>query len=428
MKLSAWQLVGSVVFIASPVAAGDPTEAAAKDVESVVRNTKEIRLGSEAPVKRAEWQTRDRLLGDIAGIRPFLGRFGLSLDIESVDEGFSNPARNNRSLEEGGRYAGLTDVVVSLDTQTAGWWRGGTIVVGAQNVRGGDISEIVGDLQGISNIIAPPGTRFVEYHLVQELARGKALLKIGKQDANADFVVSDGGSEFVNSSFGIIPTVPLPTFPAPALGVMAEWTSTRSMRFKAGLWDGAPAVGSGCVKTTFDGSGGIVGAAEIEVRPFPNASLSGSVRLGAWHHSEVELAVETEEPAAQGVGPASGFYFTADQSLWQRGTRTLAVFAQVGWGEADRSAVTGYLGGGLTFRGPFKGRPRDVAGIGFAHAEIGDLDRSLPDLRSETVVELFYRVPMTNWLTITPDLQWVIRPNGENREAFVAGLRVSTIF
>lgn len=214
-----------------------------------------------------DWRKRDQLLGDMGGLRPWLARNGMKFELNSYDEGFANPD-GGLNTETGQRYAGLTDFILSFDTEAVGWWQGGLFVVDLQNTRGGDISDFVGDAQGVSNIVAPPGTRFAEYHLIQEFSGGRLALKIGKQDANADFVVSDGGGEFINSSFGIIPTVPLPTFPAPALGALGVWRANETIKLKAGFWDGTPVLGSGAFGTAFDGSGGTVGAIGLEIKPF----------------------------------------------------------------------------------------------------------------------------------------------------------------
>jgi porin len=357
-----------------------------------------------------------------------LARHGMRLEIESIDEGFANSDATLNTVE-GSRYAGLTDLIFSIDTGDADWWSGGIFVIDLQNTRGGNISDIVGDLQGISNISAPPGTRFAEYFLDQRMADGKFRLKIGKQDANTDFVVSDGGSEFINSSFGIIPTVPLPTFPAPALGVMAGWSPSGIFHFKAGFWDGAPVLGSGVSMAIIDGSNGTVGAVGMEIRPFGKDILEGTYRVGFWRHSEVEIAKPIVKEAVDPlVGPAHGIYFTADQDLWASNDRRLSVFAQGGWGNADRSAISRYFGGGLTLRGPFKARPDDMVGIGLACAKIGRLKLSRDSHMSETVVELFYRLPLTGWLSLNPDLQWISQPGGADDTIFVAGLRIATVF
>lgn len=374
------------------------------------------------------WRTREQLLGDMSGFRSMLARHGMSLEIESQDEGFANPDRELDTTENS-RYAGLTDFIFTLDTNGAGWWKDGLFVVDLQNTRGGNISDVVGDVQGISNIVAPPGTRFAEYYLKQLFGNERFCLKFGKQDANADFVVADGGGEFINSSFGIIPTVPLPTFPAPALGIMGGWQASRTIRVKAGYWDGAPTLGSGVSTAIIDGSGGTVGAIGMEIRPFGGDILDGTFRVGYWRHSEVEIADLSNKDLHNPImGPAEGIYFTADQGLWEGDDRSLSLFAQGGWAEADRSAVSRYFGGGLTFSGPFKGRPDDMLGIAVAYAEIGRPERSHDAHESETVLEFFYRLPITGWMSLNPDLQWVHRPGGANDTAFVAGLRVATVF
>lgn len=371
---------------------------------------------------------RPAALGDIGGFRSMLARHGISFEIASLDEGFSKATDGGA-----GRYHGLTDVVLGVDTGAAGWWRGGTFVIDLQNTRGGDISDVVGDVQGVSNIVAPPGTRFAEYFLDQHLADGRWRIKIGKQDANADFVVSDGGGEFVNSSFGIIPTVPLPTFPAPALGVVVGWSPSGVIHVKAGTWDGAAELGSGVSTAIFDGSRGAVAAAELELTPFGDRILAGTYRIGIWRHTEVEVfcppdTASLPKSGERLTGPATGLYFTIDQGVWESAGRRLSLFAQGGWGESDRSAVSRYFGGGLTLSGPFTRRTDDLVGIGVAYADLGRLELASPDCTSETVIELFYAAPILGWLTLKPDLQWIHRPGGLDGSAFVAGLRVATSF
>ena len=48
----------------------------------------------------------------------------------------------------------------------------------------------------------------------------------------------------------------------------------------------------------------------------------------------------------------------------------------------------------------------------------------------ETVYELYYAYQVTPWCVITPDLQFVTNPGGDNdgRDAFVGGLRLRVSF
>ena len=107
----------------------------------------------------------------------------------------------------------------------------------------------------------------------------------------------------------------------------------------------------------------------------------------------------------------------------------MALFVQAGWGEADHSELSRYLGGGLVASGLLAARPDDVVGLGVAHATIGEPGRAEPGCDRETVVELFYRLPVSGWMQLQPDVQWVHRPGGRvGDSAWVAGLRVVTAF
>ncbi|MFO5243995.1 carbohydrate porin, partial [Salmonella enterica subsp. enterica serovar 1,4,[5],12:i:-] len=84
---------------------------------------------------------------------------------------------------------------------------------------------------------------------------------------------------------------------------------------------------------------------------------------------------------------------------------------------------------GVTGR-PFRSRPDDEAGVALATAVFGDrYRRSLgPGAEAaETALELTYSAKLTDWLTVQPDLQWVLDPSGDPalRDAWVVGVRLT---
>jgi porin len=103
------------------------------------------------------------------------------------------------------------------------------------------------------------------------------------------------------------------------------------------------------------------------------------------------------------------------------------------WGEtalAPRSTVSYmpyFVGGGLSYQGAIPRRYDDIASVGVIY---GAFSRYIPRTSAETVIEANYQVTLTNWLSITPDLQYVIRPSGSSaiKNALVLGAQVQIVF
>jgi len=94
--------------------------------------------------------------------------------------------------------------------------------------------------------------------------------------------------------------------------------------------------------------------------------------------------------------------------------------------------IGGYVGGGLTFTGPLPSRAQDMVGLAVAaarngsHYERAQTAAGIPTA-GETTVELTYLAAIGSWLTLQPDLQYVIHPGGTRatRNAVVPGLRIA---
>ena len=98
----------------------------------------------------------------------------------------------------------------------------------------------------------------------------------------------------------------------------------------------------------------------------------------------------------------------------------LAGWMQIGFADVRLNPVQRYIGGGLTYTGPFAGRDEDQAGMAVGWTEFGDPFRR-SSARSgdalsarEVIVEATYRALVTRWLTLQPDLQYVISPGGRS--------------
>jgi porin len=85
-----------------------------------------------------------------------------------------------------------------------------------------------------------------------------------------------------------------------------------------------------------------------------------------------------------------------------------------------------FVGAGLSYQGAIPRRDDDIATAGVIY---GTFSRYIPRTTAETVIELNYQVTLTNWLSITPDIQYVIRPSGSAiKNAVVLGTQVAIVF
>jgi porin len=391
----------------------------------------ETRTPNGLPKPQWQWQ---HATGDWGGARPQLDEHGVIFELTYTGEVFSN-LRGGIDSDDATEYRGNFDLTATLDTERLGLWRGGTFFVYLQNGHGRGISEeYVGDVQTLSNIDAHGFTQISEYWFEQSLFGDRLRVVLGKQDANADFSALDYGGDFINSSFGVIPTVPIPTFPDPALGAAVFLEPADWMALGAGVYDGAPDGGSSGFDTAFDGEGGGFGIVELTLRTslVDDTWNSGAYRIGVWYHSD-DVEEITGAPVPDTFSGSHGIYLAFDQLLFEERAdpedpQGLAAFAQFGWAPDDRSELARYVGGGLIYTGAIPDRDEDVLGVGVAHARFSDRVKELDGRTHETAVEVFYRAQLTPWLSLQPDLQFIANPGGQEEDALTVGLRFGIDF
>ena len=114
----------------------------------------------------------------------------------------------------------------------------------------------------------------------------------------------------------------------------------------------------------------------------------------------------------------------------------LAGWVRLGFANKTLNPVQRYIGGGLAYTGPFAGRDKNQVGMADGLVEFGNSFRRGLFLEGaqigarEVIVEATYRAPVTDWLTLQPDLQYVINPGGRPAlgNALILGFRAEIGF
>ncbi len=391
------------------------------------------------------WFEWSRATGDWGGWRTTLEDKGLSfagsytLDWTSVVDGGINQRASTRQI---------FDVNATLDLDAAFDWTGAKAFVDFYIFDGRGGFRDVGDYAGVSTIDGGKNLVQVgELWLEQALFDGVLRLKAGKIDAAKEFDFLNVVGGFLN--LGAVqdpPSYPgLATYPNPATGVVAFVYPTDWLYAGAGWFDGATADGfrtGGAGPATFFsdsksdawffiGEVGVTWDAGKEGESFRDGGLgAGRLAVGAWQHTAdfATFAGGTEDGQ-------TGFFAVAEQQLVRRGggdddaKKGLFAFARLGFADESTNPAAFSLAGGLSLAGTFVTRADDGAGVLVSFVDMSD-DAGAGFDDDELAFELYYKVGVTPFFTVTPDVQYIMSPGGNSTvdDAIQVGVRVGVSF
>jgi carbohydrate-selective porin OprB len=339
------------------------------------------------------------------------------VDVDYTAETFSRLAGQGKPPRVA--YRGTLDLMLLLQSEGLSLWSGGKLFVYGQNGHGSGISKGLGVAMPVSNLEAPAFTQLSEFWYEQTLPSLRLRFRLGKQDANRDFVPPRFPGNFVHSSYGVIPTGPLPSFPAPALGAAlfvepAAWLSLRSA-----VYDGAPRVEALGIDDAF--AHGALFVASALVRHGIGSARPGAAlhSVGAWYHSGDVVTADQIFPGNFGAFVSTDVVWPLAPSVLGD-TRSVQGFVRLGWAPPDRNPMVLFVGGGLTYHGL---RGHDTIGIGAGQAHLVADATTRP--HTESFAELFYKARLSAWFSVEPDLQLVRGSSSRPAAtALVGGLRV----
>lgn len=322
-----------------------------------------------------------------------------------------NVANVSGGIKKGYAYLGMANLRLGLNTESAGLWKNGKLYINAANTHGSTPSaDLVGDIQVLSNIEAGNHT------FVQELWYSQSIknfdITIGLQDLNVEFVNSENGSLFINSSFGIMPiisnNVAAPIFPLTALGLTVKWNFSEKSTWLLALYDGCPLdfeENPYNLRWDFKPTDGVLSISEYHLRTsvFNRESI---FKFGAVMHRHFEEKSEIPDSIRK---TTIGFYTTADVVLYSNNDRNVNLFAQAGYSPSSKSINDKYLTLGVNCNGFLKKDKSDYLGLALARESVKNV------LKPETAIELTYHFPVTRNIFIQPDIQYIINPAGKGR-------------
>jgi len=346
---------------------------------------------------------------------------GITFDAVYTGEGARNASGG---LRTGGTYLDNLDLSLSADRGSIFGLPGlSGLLYGLHNSSNDFNEKYVGDAQIASNIDGASGWRLYEAWLDWAPGESGAFsARFGLYDVNTEFDVTETAGLFLNGAHGMGtdfgqtgengPSI----FPITSLALRLKITGANGAYGQLVVADGVP------------GDPDDPSRQKIDLSSDDGALLiaEGGVSVGAWRKLAIGLwrytanfdeLTGTEPSGAPATSNGNqGWYAIADRTLWTGEGRTLAGFLRIGQAEDTFNTFDGYLGAGVSLTGFWPARSADALGLGVANAFTGDDYQDAQTLAGlsadseETTIELTYRTPITDWLTLQPDVQYIINP------------------
>lgn len=370
------------------------------------------------------------LFGDWGGVRSSLAEKGITVESILTNDLIANVSGGlNRSAVLLGNY----DLTGSLDTEKAGLWSGGTLFAYVLGDYGDSPSKSVGDLQVTDNIEAYSTAKLYEFFYDQSMFNKKLSLLVGLHDYNSEFCSLEYAGGLINSSFGIgnqIAQVGPSIFNTTSLAVRAKVQPTEGSYLLSALYDGVPGDPNNQKGTRirFDNGDGLFWGTEVGLQRAEGDESSRYYKAGVgfWYHTK-----DFEDFNGEPRDTNHGLYFLGEAMVLPEDGQVeqgLGIFAEYGTADPSVNQVGSSIRAGLSYLGLFAGRDDDSLSLGYARAENGnDFMESNPDShRAETALELSYTAQVLPYLSVQPDLQYIINPSMDRSidNALVLGLRV----
>ncbi len=299
-------------------------------------------------------------------------------------------------------------------------------------------AEYVGDSHVVSNIDAPRGLRLYEAWLDWAPGSGTTSTRVGLYDLNSEFDSIETGGLFLNSAHGIGPDFSQSGLNGPSIFPVTSLALRVRVGFESGgygqfaVLDGVPGDPDdpGSNEIDLSGDDGALVVAEFGW----TANEWRKLAVGAWAYTaDFDRLASTGGPQDDGN---NGWYAFADRTVWQGTSAMAAAYLRAGRAEDRFNPFDTYVGLGTSLTGFAASRPDDEVGVAVATTFTGneyERARRLEDLDTddyETSIELTYRAPITDWLTLQPDIQYIINPGVDPAldNALVISLRFELSF
>jgi porin len=388
----------------------------------------------------------ETLTKDWAGLRTDLSELGIKPTASYTSELMGNPGGGQ---SRGFTYAGTVQVSIFWDFAKLLHLRGLSFNIGAAWSTGKNLSaDHIGNNFWVQSAYTAPGNgsnnlTLGQIYLQQQLFDNSLILAGGRMAPATTFATMPVLNNYINQGINPIPGslwTNDDTFtsypPGVEWGAQAIYNLSQAFQVAAGVFNtnqSSALGGKGGVNFALQqGNRGVLSVVQVNYffnHAHDDKGVPGQYSFGGFYDSNRFANLNNPNSTKSGL---YSIYSMFQQMVYRDGHASSQKGLTV-WGEAavaPRSIVSFmpyFIGGGLSYQGAIPRRDNDITSVGVIY---GTFSRYIPRTTAETVIEANYQVTLTNWLSITPDIQYVISPNGSSaiKNALVIGTQLAIIF
>lgn len=346
-----------------------------------------------------------------------------------------------------GRWAGSYDLELNFDLSQLAGIEGGSVYMLSEGTwprRDIDGTSVRSAFGVNGDFAAREAFNIIELWYQQSLLDETLQLRIGKLDMTGGFECSgcpvsfdgnryanDENTQFLNAALVNNPTIPFPDY---GLGAIIHWTPVDDWYLSAGVADARADKRETGFNTTFHDEDYFLYMAETGITPrwsSANGPLQGAYRVGLWYDPQPKANAD----ASKTCRDDNGFYLSCDQALTKENADSddaqgLGAFFRYGYAPSRTNDITNFFSFGIQYQGLFDGRDDDVVGLGYARGFFSDAANTTYTEDDESVTELYYSAQVTDWINLSPSVQYVTNPGGDRTvsDALVLGVRALVTF
>ena len=384
------------------------------------------------------WVAQPQMTGGWFGLRDRLAEWGVTPSGRYATDLQANAAGGQR---RGKAYAGDFAVDVSFDMEKLAGLKGLTAGVSGDWASGTNLSDDIGNIFTVAQTFEGRIVRLSNLYLQQSLFDGRLDVKAGRFATGADFLGSPAELSLVNDTLNPILDAVQKNVPSVTAPPNSTWGGriiarpTEALSLWVGAFYSDPALNQTTANGTEFGisrSAGyfVIGEAGYRLNSEKgDTGLPGRYRAGGYNDSNEYVFLDNSGRQQTGN---YGFFLLGEQMVYREGgpgsNQALTVFGGLIYAPQQRiNTLPWFASAGATYRGLVPGRDKDAAIFALYY---GGFSRDLPGQTYELVLEWAYAMAVTRWLTVQPDLQYVINPGGRSSvgNAVVVGAQLAVEF